>query len=62
MALEHCLEDVYFLSVLAWARPENCMRDPVTTKLNDRFLGEEAGEYDVAALEFGPANEEEIDE
>ena len=62
LSLEHCLEDVFFLSVLAWARPEDCMRNPIATKLNDRFLGEEATEYDADVLEFDTANEEEYDE
>jgi hypothetical protein len=26
---------------LAWTRPEDCCRDPITIKLNDRWLGED---------------------
>ncbi len=52
LSIEECLEDVFFLAGLAWTRPEDCARHPITTRLNDRFLGEEAGEYDKDALEF----------
>jgi argonaute-like protein implicated in RNA metabolism and viral defense len=62
MSLEHCLEDVYALSVLAWTRPEDCTRDPITTKLNDRFLGEAATEYDRDALAFVRSDDAEIDD
>ena len=45
MPIEQCLEDVLYLSCLAWTRPEDCSRDPITTKLNDRWLGEEGAEH-----------------
>jgi argonaute-like protein implicated in RNA metabolism and viral defense len=61
MSLEDCLEDVYYLSALAWTRPEDCTRYPVTIKLNDRFLTEEASEYDQDLLEqYDPEEEEAI--
>jgi hypothetical protein len=47
-----CLYDLYALTTLAWTRPEDCTRDPITIKLNDRRLGEDAGEYDSDALNF----------
>jgi argonaute-like protein implicated in RNA metabolism and viral defense len=47
-----CLEDVYRLTCLAWARPEDCMRDPITIKLTDRRLGEDATPFDEDALAF----------
>ena len=50
-----CLEDVYSLTTLAWTRPEDCTRDPITIKLNDRRLGEDAGDYDIDALSFAEA-------
>ena len=52
LSLEKCLEDIYYLSSLVWTRPEGCMRDPITTKLNDRFLSEDATEYDAEGLEY----------
>jgi argonaute-like protein implicated in RNA metabolism and viral defense len=52
LPLEKCLEDVYCLTGLAWTRPDDCTRYPITIKLNDRFLGEEAGEYDAEALDY----------
>jgi hypothetical protein len=55
----HCLEDLYALTALAWTRPEDCTRDPVTIKLNDRRLGEDAGDYDSDALSFVAGQGEE---
>ncbi|MEQ1763862.1 MAG: Piwi domain-containing protein, partial [Pyrinomonadaceae bacterium] len=39
LAFEKCLEDIYFLTCLAWTNPRDCSRVPITTKLNDRILG-----------------------
>lgn len=51
--------DEYYLTVLAWSRPNDCSRYPITTKLNDRFLGEEATDYDTDALNIEAILEEE---
>lgn len=59
LPLEKCLEDLYYLTVLAWSRPNDCSRYPITTKLNDRFLGEEATDYDTDALSIEAILEEE---
>ena len=53
MPLIRCLEDIYSLTTLAWTRPEDCTRYPITTKLNDIFLSAEATKYDRDELEFG---------
>lgn len=50
MPFVQALEDVYALTTLAWTRPEDCSRYPVTIKLTDRWLGEEASEFDEEAL------------
>jgi len=50
--LDACLEDLYRLTALAWTRPEDCTREPITIKLNDRFLFDEAGLYDAQQLEY----------
>lgn len=60
LPLEKCLEDIYCLSALALTKPDDCARYPVTIKLNDRFLGEEATEYDADALEFSEESAEEV--
>ena len=52
MPFEHVLEDVYALTTLAWTRPEDCSRYPVTLKLTDRWLGEEASEFDEGVLVY----------
>jgi hypothetical protein len=59
LSLEKCLEDIYSLSALALTKPDDCTRYPITIKLNDRFLGEEATDYDTDSLEFGQESEEE---
>jgi hypothetical protein len=46
MSITDCMEDIFFLSNLAWTRPEDCSRDPITIKLNDRWLGEEGTNID----------------
>jgi hypothetical protein len=51
------LEDLYALTTLAWTRPDDCTREPITIKLNDRRLGEDATEYDADALNFAPGQE-----
>ena len=50
LPIEKCLSDLYALSTLAWTRPEDCTRYPITLKLNDRFLLEDATEYDEDGL------------
>jgi hypothetical protein len=62
LSLEQCLEDIFYLAALAWAKPDDCMRDPITTKLNDRYLGEEATFYDEEALEIEATLAEEAEE
>ena len=52
LSIEVCLADVFYLSCLTWTRPEDCSRYPITLKLNDRFLSEEATDYDENALEL----------
>jgi hypothetical protein len=52
MAIAHCAEDVFALSCLTWPRPEGAMRLPISIKLCDRTLFDEAAEYDEDAIEF----------
>ena len=52
MFIEHCLADVFSLSCLTWTRPEGATRLPISIKLCDRILFDEAAEYDHDALEF----------
>jgi hypothetical protein len=62
--IQQCLEDVFYLSCLTWTRPEDSSRYPVTIKLNDRFLSEEATDYDEDALDIEAilAEEDEMEE
>jgi len=64
LSIQQCLEDVFYLTCLTWTRPEDCSRNPVTVKLNDRFLSEEATDFDEDALDIEAilAEEEELEE
>jgi hypothetical protein len=57
LSIEQCAQDVFSLSNLAWTRPEDCSRYPVTLRLADRFLADEASTYDEDALAFGASDE-----
>jgi len=59
LPFDECLEDMYCLTALTWTRPEDCTRYPITIKLTDRRLGEDASEYDVDALEFHESEPQE---
>ena len=52
MSFEFCLEDIFYLTCLSWTKPDDCSRYPITTKINDRRLSEDASEYDEDALRF----------
>ena len=52
MPFGHCLSDVFSLSCLTWTRPEGATRLPISIKLCDRSLFDEAAEYDQDAIEF----------
>ena len=60
MSIEHCLSDVFSLSCLTWTRPEGAMRLPISIKLCDRSLFDEATEYDQDAIEFDDAHFQEV--
>jgi hypothetical protein len=64
MPFSDILEDVYSLTCLAWTRPEDCTRHPITLKLVDIRLTEHAGGYDEDALAFDdqPEGEDDSDE
>jgi hypothetical protein len=61
MPFEHCLEDLYCLTALTWTRPEDCTRYPISMKLTDRRLGEDASEFDADALELAVQATEEAE-
>jgi len=62
LAMDKCLQDIYFLTALAWTRPEDCTRLPITIKLNDRALGDEATRYDQDALRSYDPDENDDEE
>ena len=59
MSIEHCLSDIFSLSCLTWTRPEGAMRLPISIKLCDRSLFDEAAEYDQDAIKFASAHLQE---
>jgi hypothetical protein len=59
MPFHEILEDIYALTCLAWTRPEDCARHPITLKLADIRLREHAGGYDQDALEYNDEPETE---
>ena len=59
MSIEHYLSDVFSLSCLTWTRPEGAMRLPISIKLCDRSLFDEAAEYDQDAIKFENAHLQE---
>lgn len=52
LGMEQILEDIFRLAMLTWSKPEDCTRYPITIKLNDRRLFEDAGEYDESEVEL----------
>lgn len=56
------MEDVFYLSNLTWTKPNDCSRDPITIRLTDRFLKDEATAYDAESLEYGLASGYETEE
>ncbi|MDE2845216.1 MAG: hypothetical protein OXO51_00760 [Gemmatimonadota bacterium] len=53
LPFEQALEDLYYLTTLTWSKPDDCSRYPVTMKLTDRWLWQDATEYNQDALIFG---------
>jgi hypothetical protein len=58
LSIHECLKDVYALSTLAWTKPDDCSRYPITLKLCDRYLAEDATDYDADALARAEISEE----
>ncbi|NWG54818.1 MAG: hypothetical protein HXY28_13975 [Hydrogenophilaceae bacterium] len=56
MSIEKCLADVFDLSCLTWGRPEGAMRLPISIKLCDRSLYEEAEDVNEDEIEYGNDN------
>ncbi len=52
LSIEDIIEDIYKLSTLTWTKPDDCLRYPITIKLNDRYLIEDATDFDEDEIEF----------
>lgn len=53
LPFEQVLEDLYYLTTLTWSKPDDCSRYPVTMKLTNRWLWQDATEYNQDALVYG---------
>lgn len=62
LSIEQCLEDVFYLSVLALTKPDDCSRYPLSIKLNDRALTDAATEFNEDELEYVGSDESEEEE
>jgi hypothetical protein len=56
MTIQHCLEDIFALSCLTWGQPEGAMRLPISIKLCDRSLFDEATDVNEDEIAFGNDN------
>lgn len=52
LPFQDCLEDIFWLSCLAFTKPDDCSRVPLSLRLIDRRLRDEASEYDEDAFRF----------
>lgn len=51
MGIEQILEDVYYLSCLAYTKPDDCSRYPLTIKITDRRINILGSDFDMEALD-----------
>jgi hypothetical protein len=52
MRFEEIIEDVYYLSTLAYTKPDDCSRLPLTMRLTDRKINNLGSEFDLESLEI----------
>lgn len=52
LSFDETLEDVFWQSCLTFTKPDDCSTVPISLRLLDRRLREEAGEYDQDALRY----------
>ncbi|WP_412467099.1 hypothetical protein [Pedobacter sp. KLB.chiD] len=52
MAFEKVLKDLYYLSCLAYTKPDDCSRFPVTIKITDRRINTLGSEFDLESLDI----------
>lgn len=52
LTMVEILEDIYFLSCLAYTKPDDCSRYPLTIKITDRRINTLGSEFDFEALDI----------
>jgi argonaute-like protein implicated in RNA metabolism and viral defense len=52
MKIEDILEDIYFLSCLAYTKPDDCSRFPLTIKITDRRINTLGSDFDFESLDI----------
>ncbi|AEI52168.1 hypothetical protein [Runella slithyformis] len=51
MDMEQILQDIFYLSVLAFTKPDDCSRNPLTIKMTDRLINDYGEQFDEAKYE-----------
>ncbi|MFD2146220.1 hypothetical protein [Mucilaginibacter antarcticus] len=52
MSMDAILQDIYFLSCLAYTKPDDCSRYPITIKITDRRINTLGSPYDEEYLDI----------
>lgn len=52
MSFEKLLKDLYYLSCLAYTKPDDCSRFPITIKITDRRINTLGSDFDLESLEI----------
>lgn len=52
ISYEELASDLYKLTTLAYTKPDDCSRYPITTKINDLRLFDAASEYDIESFKY----------
>lgn len=52
MEIEKVIEDIYFLSCLAYTKPDDCSRYPITIKITDRRINTLGSDFNFEELEI----------
>jgi hypothetical protein len=52
MSFDKLLRDLYYLSCLAFTKPDDCSRFPITIKITDRRINTLGSDFDFDSLEY----------
>ncbi len=60
MSHEDLMRDLFYLTTLAFTKPDDCSRYPITTKINDLRLSDAASEYDSDSFKYSEIISENV--